>query len=71
MQTRTNEYPGEKTYYAANGHEMVVSPQQSKHDGSWFYVYAFASHSDSCACITADGDYGSMESYAGEVWNEY
>lgn len=58
-----NQYkprPADKVYMAANGHRMEVSPTWSKHSG-WYFVYSFASHSDSCPCSQYN-----VEEYAGE-----
>lgn len=60
------EYPGPKTYTAGNGHRMEVEPQQSRFDGTWFYVYSFAGHSDSCPCATWDEGGYDVGEYAGE-----
>lgn len=63
-----NQYksrPADKEYLAANGHKMVVSPQFSKHSG-WYFVYAFASHADSCSCSTWDEGPYDVAEYAGE-----
>jgi hypothetical protein len=42
------EYPGEKVYMDAAGHQRIVTPTRSKFDGSWYYVYSFASCTDEC-----------------------
>jgi hypothetical protein len=63
-----NQYkarPADKVYAAANGHTMEVSPQFSKHSG-WYFVYAFAGHSDSCWCHTSEEGNYNVGEYAGE-----
>lgn len=64
-----NQYaarPADKTYMAANGHEMTVSPQFSKRTG-WYFVYSFASHSATCPCSTwEEGNGYNVGEYAGE-----
>jgi hypothetical protein len=60
------EYPGDKVYMDAAGHQRVVSPQRSKHDGTWFYVYSWASCTDECPrCNSSEQD-----DYAGERWDD-
>lgn len=59
--------PADKTYTAANGHRMEVSPQYSPRNDEWYFVWSFASHSDSCPCSTwGEGNYDVGE-YAGEA----
>lgn len=70
MSDTFTEYPGNKVYFAANGHQMEVSPQQSRHSGEWFYVYAFAGHSDECPCWESEEGPEPLEAYAGERWDE-
>jgi len=60
------EYPGEKVYMDAAGHQRVVSPTQSKHDGSWFYIYSWASCTDECPRCNSD----EQDDYCGESWDE-
>ena len=63
----TKEYPGEKTYTAANGHRMVVEPQYSpRNGGEWHYVYAYAGHADDCFCYTSEEGNYDVSEYAGE-----
>lgn len=60
-ETFTN-YPGEKVYGAADGHERVVTPTFSQFDGKWFYIYALSSHSDGCHCASWDvDDFGELD----------
>ena len=62
----TIEYPGSKVYTDVAGHQREVHPTQSKFDGSWFYVYSFASCTDECPrCNSSE-----QEDYCGESWDE-
>lgn len=60
-QNQFKEYPGSKTYTAANGHVMEVEPRYSEVRDEWYYIYAFASHSSDCPCVEYN-----VEEYAGE-----
>lgn len=57
---RNQVRPADKTYMAASGHMMTVSPTYSKFSG-WYFVYSHASHADTCHC----SGYNVAE-YAGE-----
>lgn len=57
--------PADKVYTAANGHRMEVSPQYSENSG-WYFVYAYASHSDTCWCHTSEESSYNVSEYAGE-----
>lgn len=60
------EYPGDKVYTDVAGHQRIVSPTQSNFDGSWYYIYSWASCTDECKrCNSAEQD-----DYAGERWDE-
>lgn len=60
------EYPGEKVYMDGAGHQRVATPQQSRFDNTWFYVWSFAQCTDECpACNSPEQD-----DYCGESWDE-
>ena len=63
-----NQYksrPADKTYLAANGHMMTVSPQFSSRTG-WYFVYSYASHADTCPCFQSEESGYNVSEYAGE-----
>lgn len=67
MSTNTfTEFPGDKVYMDAAGHQRIVSPTQSRFDLSWFYIYSTAGCTDECpACNSYEQD-----DYCGEYEGE-
>jgi hypothetical protein len=58
------EFPGDKVYMDAAGHQRIVSPTRSNFDGSWFYIYSYASCTDECPhCNSSEQDDYAGESY--------
>lgn len=62
---RNQVRPADKTYLAANGHMMTVSPTFSKFSG-WYFVYSHASHAGRCWCYNSDESNYDVGEYAGE-----